>query len=234
MKTFEDLNERTQKCIKLYVIGRSFREIANELGVTRNVIAGITHRNRAIIDAYKSGEMRPKIDSNKLIIDPVTKRRVSVLEAYKDEILDLVSKGKTNAEIARIYGLSDGSVVGKFLKKHGIKCAYATNPSIRAELSKANLKPKTIKPKPHESIQIYKIKEEGEKLEHFPNAIEFLDIKDNVCGYPLWGLDKKTGYVCGDAIKIGERYCQRCKQVVYTNENAVERKKSIVQPRWTF
>ncbi len=214
MKTYEDLTDFDKCCVDLLRQSISFVEIAAILKTTKGVVAGKSFRLKHLIREQRI--QRPKvktvfkIEKKKIIIAPSKK---PTLDEQKDKIIALVNQGLNYRQITKALGRSSSSHMAVWLKKNGLKA----NKEIKLEERPRNL-----------------INHDGVNLNLYPYAKPFLQITDEICGYPLWGSDEKTGLVCGDEIKIGERYCQKCKQVVYTKPNAVEHKKSIIQPRRIF
>lgn len=209
MKTLEDLSDRDRRIIDLLSEGHSFNEIALTVCVTKGVVAGLSFRNKHLINKDNT------VPRPKRVLKPNLEKKIfiktSTLDDSRNAIVSMIDDGLTCSQIPSALGRSSSSHVGAWLRKNGL------TPKIYAKNT----------PKPDAYISSYN----GVARTH-PYARSFLEITDNICGFPLWKGMHKIGNICGTPIDIGQRYCADCQKVVYSRSVPNKPKIPVIQPKW--
>jgi hypothetical protein len=192
-------NEVTDHASKLWKDGKSAREIAAEVGATRNSVLGVMHRHR---------ELFPKLG--------ITSRQ-AIERGLIDKAVALWDEGASVKIIALETGLTPGQVSGltkrkrELFKKRDLKkrelTLHRVNRSIRAKKSPRNDKVNRLsKFNPHAGSKAAYYEDpvlDAYELSRLP-GVSLVD--NDGCMYPLTGRGAETLF-CGHS-RFKGRYCE--------------------------
>lgn len=184
--------EIIQKCAQMWADGKSYLEISEEIGVTRNMVSGLASRNRGLFPktegAKKRGSFIEKLD---------------IVKAGK-----LWEEGKSYQEIASEMGVTTNAIQLLAQRNRSImpsrRSSSSEGPRKRAEIAKTI----SEKPKAHNNFHgtkqaIYINPElDAYEIARLP-GVPLID--NDGCMYPL--TDEGPHLFCGHS-RFKGRYCE--------------------------
>lgn len=128
-------------------------------------------------------------------------------ETQDEELRRLVDAGESATNIALAMELTRNMVIGRVsrlgLKLKGtIASGLADRWTNHAKAIVKKPEPKA-EPKPTNAWDFWPLAEG-------PTAIHFDDAKSEHCRMPLWGIEARTGMICGKPRTTGKPYCREC------------------------
>lgn len=133
-------------------------------------------------------------------------------ETQDEELRRLVDAGESATNIALAMELTRNMVIGR-VSRLGLKLkgTIASGLADRwANHAKAIVKKPEPKPEKADHVAPYARAMDFWPLQEGPTAIHFDDAKPEHCRMPLWGIEARTGMICGKPRTMGKPYCREC------------------------
>ena len=133
-------------------------------------------------------------------------------EAQDEELRRLVDAGESATNIALAMELTRNMVIGR-VSRLGLKLkgTIASGLADRwTNHAKAIVKKPEPKPEKTDHVAPYARAMDFWPLAEGPTAIHFDDAKPEHCRMPLWGIEARTGMICGKPRTMGKPYCKEC------------------------
>lgn len=148
------------------------------------------------------------------------------LDPYRSEIEDLIqTTGASAGVIAKRYGTTRGTVIGWAVRR-GVRLNRDNIRTGNGNLARRARKRRSAstamvvirEPIPSEAatpeLAVVGLPEEVAGQYPEPLRIPFADAERHQCHRPLWGVEARTGDVCGLPVKPGSSYCPGCHAVL--------------------
>lgn len=135
---------------------------------------------------------------------------MSWTETQDEELRRLVDQGESATNIAIAMERTRNAVIGR-VSRLGLKLKGTIAKGIadrwanheKAPVKQPEPKPEKSEPKPTNAWEFWPLTEG-------PTAVPFDDAKPEHCRMPLWGIEARTGMICGKPRTMGKSYCREC------------------------
>ncbi len=128
-------------------------------------------------------------------------------ETQDEELRRLVDAGESATNIALAMELTRNMVIGRVsrlgLKLKGTIASGLANRWTNHAKAIIKKPEPNVEPKPTNAWDFWPLPEG-------PTAIHFDDAKPEHCRMPLWGIEARTGMICGKPRTMGKPYCKEC------------------------
>lgn len=185
-----------EQLVRLVSDGRSARQIAAELGYSRNAVIG------------KCGRMGLRLAGGKARNDSKPKRRVdSWTEETWRRLAEMWNAGRSSAEIAKSFGISESRVKQRAAERRDLCPARANGWNTRkaAQFRRAAGRYASrhdVRLREHAS-------DEAQSYDATALNVTMMDIRSGQCRWPVNAPERGGEFLfCGHEVAAGKSYCQ--------------------------